>query len=208
MFYTPRLVPRVRPLALPGLRGFSLLPRTPAASGCRRRPRCTASVARVSEAHPGRVARHRSSPRVRPLALPGLRSDSWFGTLGILPLVVLRPIWRRCPTSVRDTDSASTNVLRIRQFAYQQVARVSEAHPGRLVRNHADSRVRPTASPGLRCLSLLPQTPAASDCRHRRRCTALRPRCGCRRTGGTRRRAPSRRCRRGRSSSPRPAAGR
>lgn len=50
------------------------------------------------------------------------------------------------------------------------------------------------------------RTPDGSGCRPRRRCTAPRPRCGCRRRDGRSRPAPSSRWRRCRPSSLRPAA--
>ncbi|ALJ29201.1 hypothetical protein AOT14_28450 [Stenotrophomonas acidaminiphila] len=59
---------------------------------------------------------------------------------------------------------------------------------------------------GANAVSPAPQTPGGSGCRPRRRCTAPRPRCGCRHRGGKSPPAPSSRWRRCRPSSPRPAA--
>ncbi len=74
--------------------------------------------------------------------------------------------------------------------------------PPAAVRGRARSCMRAAAD----AVSPARRTPDGSGCRPRRRCTAPRPRCGCRRRDGRSRPAPSSRWRRCRPSSLRPAA--
>lgn len=74
--------------------------------------------------------------------------------------------------------------------------------PPAALRGRAGSCMRAAAD----AVSPARRTPDGSGCRPRRRCTAPRPRCGCRRRDGRSRPAPSSRWRRCRPSSLRPAA--
>ncbi len=74
--------------------------------------------------------------------------------------------------------------------------------PPAALRGRARSCMRAAAD----AVSPARRTPDGSGCRPRRRCTAPRPRCGCRRRDGRSRPAPSSRWRRCRPSSLRPAA--